>query len=212
MSWNLTLQPVRLDLRSFHLKEPLMAESNTQAKPSAPSASRCIGSGPKPSKNAIPPDGIRCTHKDAAGRRCRSLALRSTGSRADHNKSGLCPAHATELRQVLETQSVAAELLSSGPGTFDTAISVNHMLGKLFHMIVEDRIPLRKGAVLVYASSLLLYSLGGVRNDVLGAYGPDFLKEMAKVALREMDGDGDVDVDVEQDAEQNAGQDLEASS
>jgi hypothetical protein len=175
-----------------------MSEQNTVAS-----------EGPKPSRpprQRVPPDGIRCTHKDAAGRQCRSLALRSTGSRGDHGKSGLCPTHATELRQVLETQAVAEELLSSAPGTFDTAISVNHLLGKLLRIIVEDRIPLRKGAVLVYASSLLLYSLGGVRNDVLGAYGPDFLKEMAKVALGEMDGDGEVDV------KQDAGQDIEANS
>jgi hypothetical protein len=178
-----------------------MSQSNAQATPSAPSASRCIGSGPKPSKNAVPPDGIRCTHKDAAGRQCRNLALRSSGSRTDHNKSGLCPAHATELRQVLETQSVAEELLGSTPETFDTAIAVNHLLGKLMKLILEDRIPLRKGAVLVYNCSLLLYSLGGVRNDVLGAYGPEFLKAMAQGALDVIDGDVDVEQDAGQDGE-----------
>jgi hypothetical protein len=158
-----------------------------------------VASNPKPSKSAVPPEGIRCTHKDAAGRQCRNLALRSTGSRADHGKSGLCTTHATLERQILDTQAVAEELLSTAPPSFDTAIAVNHLLGKLLRIIVEDRIPLRKGAVLVYTCSLLLNSLGGVRTDVLGAYGPEFLKAMAQSALGVMDGD----VDVEQDAEQN---------
>jgi hypothetical protein len=68
-------------------------------------------------------------------------------------------------------------------------------------LIVEDRIPLRKGAVLVYNCSLLLYSLGGVRNDVLGAYGPEFLKAMAQGALDVIDGDVDVEQDAGQDGE-----------
>jgi hypothetical protein len=154
-----------------------------------------VASNPKPSKSAVPPEGIRCTHKDAAGRQCRNLALRSTGSRADHNKSGLCTTHATLERQILDTQAVAEELLSTAPPSFDTAIAVNHLLGKLLRLIVEDRIPLRKGAVLVYTCSLLLNSLGGVRTDVLGAYGPEFLKAMAQGALGVMDGEGEQNVE-----------------
>ncbi len=159
----------------------------------------------RPPRQRVPPEGIRCTHKDAAGRQCRNLALRSTGSRTDRNKSGLCPAHATHERQILDTQAVAEELLSSAPENFDTAIAVNHVLGRLMKLIVEDRIPLRKGAVLVYNCSLLLYSLGGVRSDVLGAYGPEFLKAMAQGALDviEADGESECDGDVQQDAEQD---------
>ncbi|MFZ0819306.1 MAG: hypothetical protein WAM91_04500 [Candidatus Acidiferrales bacterium] len=159
----------------------------------------------RPPRQRVPAPGNRCSHKDAAGRQCRNLALRSTGSRTDHNKSGLCTNHATHERQILDTRAVAEELLSTAPPAFDTAVAVNHMLGKLLRIIVEDRIPLRKGAVLVYACSLLLNSLGGVRTDVLGAYGPEFLKAMAQGALDVMDGDG------AQDAEQDVGQDVEAS-
>jgi len=138
---------------------------------------------PRPPRQRVPAPANRCTHKDAAGRQCRNLALRSTGSRGDQGKSGLCTTHATAERQILDTQAVAEELLRSAPATFDTAIAVNHVLGKLFKLIVDDRIPLRKGAVLVYTCSLLLNSLGGVRTDVLGAYGPEFLKAMAQGAL-----------------------------
>jgi hypothetical protein len=170
---------------------------------------------PQPSRSPrqrVPAPGNRCTHKDAAGRQCRNLALRSTGSRGDHGKSGLCTTHATHERQILDTQAVAEELLGTAPSAFDTAIAVNHMLGKLFRSIVEDRIPLRKGAVLIYACSLLLNSLGGVRTDVLGAYGPEFLKAMAQSALGVIDGDADVDQDVDADQDVGVEQDVEGSS
>jgi len=57
---------------------------------------------------------------------------------------------------------------------------------------------------------------GRVVHSLVRGCGPNFLKEMAKVALDGNDGDGDVDVDLDNEAEQNveqdAEQDLEASS
>ena len=64
----------------------------------------------RPPRQRVPASGIRCTHVDAAGRRCRSLALKSVrGAKAGYT-SGLCPAHATEDRMFRETELVGKYL------------------------------------------------------------------------------------------------------
>ncbi|MFZ0819237.1 MAG: hypothetical protein WAM91_04155 [Candidatus Acidiferrales bacterium] len=136
----------------------------------------------RPSKNAIPPDGIRCAHTDAAGRQCRNLALRPTGKDAARGKSGLCLAHSTEERQPRDAEAVAKELMGSTP-QLDTALAVNHVLGRLFELTASNRIPIRNAALLAYIASLLLFGMGGVKSEMMGVGGSEALKLMARHAL-----------------------------
>jgi hypothetical protein len=116
-------------------------------------------------KKAIPPDGIRCTYTDLANRQCRNLALRPKGSDASESKSGFCLAHATEMRMLQDAEAVADELIGTAPD-LDTPIGVNYVLAKLFELTINDRITIRKAALLTYQASLLIQSAGGVKKEI----------------------------------------------
>jgi hypothetical protein len=141
-------------------------------------------------KKAIPPEGIRCTHMDGAGRQCRSLALRSTGARANRGKGGLCVTHATEERQLMEYEEVAIDLLASAEA-LDTSLGVNQFLDKLLKLTIADQIPMRKAALLTYQASLLLTSTNGVRTELKGACGERGLNALARLAFLDIYGIGE---------------------
>jgi hypothetical protein len=173
------------NLNSIHLKEPQMSES-TKSRPA--------------SKNAIPPPGIRCTFTDLAGRQCRNLALRPTGKGASRKKSGLCLAHATEERQLRDAEAVAEELLGN-TGTLDSTVAVNNVLRKIFELTVEDRIPMRKAALLTYQASLLLHSITGVKSEVHTLCKPEAWTYMIKRSYEAMAGNSGSDDDSEPDSD-----------
>ena len=152
---------------------------------------------PKPrpaSKNAIPPPGIRCIFTDLAGRQCRKLALRPTGKGASRTTSGLCLAHATEERQLHDAEAVAEEIMGNAPG-FKTAVGVNHILEKILELTVNDRIPMRKAAILTYQASLLLQSIGSVTKEFEFTFKDKFRSDLILEAVQRIAGNFDPDTD-----------------
>ncbi|HUK30451.1 MAG TPA: hypothetical protein VLV89_05005 [Candidatus Acidoferrum sp.] len=116
-------------------------------------------------RTGIPDEGNRCTHTDALGRQCRALAVPLPGFREAGSKFGLCPTHAVADRQIQQADAVAKHLLENTPH-FDTATGVNYFLEKLVEMVVNNRIPVRNATVLGYLASLLLNSLGRVKDEM----------------------------------------------
>jgi len=100
----------------------------------------------------------RCQHRNAEGKRCRSLVG------VDH--SSLCPYHAgwTEKKHD-QPEDLTSELL--GPlGDFRTAAAVNYTLGKLVTLVASRRISSREAATIGYLCQLLLQSIGGVNHEI----------------------------------------------
>jgi hypothetical protein len=121
-----------------------------------------------------PPPENRCSHVDAAGRRCRT-------PRCDNHPS-LCLNHARgELLKFQNRQNFAPELL--GPiENFQSAAAVNHALGRLFVLLGANRIHTRQAAVLAYICQLMLQSLDGVKREVSDVVDGDFAeKELYRV-------------------------------
>ncbi len=174
----------------------------------------------RPPRQRVPSPGIRCTHTDAAGRQCRGLALKSVkGSKAGYT-SGLCPAHATEDRQLRETDAVA-EYLFKGTPALNTTAAVNHVLGKLFELIAGNRIPIRNASLLVYTASLLLNSLDRVKDEVLNIKGRDQWLGMIFDAFNTIDPhafdylddkEKEKEKDSNSDSEEESGSDIDPGS
>ncbi|MFZ0818660.1 MAG: hypothetical protein WAM91_01210 [Candidatus Acidiferrales bacterium] len=120
----------------------------------------------------IPDDPNRCTHTDAIGRQCRSLALKVINGEAPGLAPNFCAAHATADRQLREADDIAKYLLAKTPH-LDTAASVNYFLEKLVEVVANNRIPVRNATLLTYIGSLLLNSVGQVRNELLAMRGHD---------------------------------------
>ena len=83
-----------------------------------------------------------CHFSYADGRRCRMLRHR------DH--PGLCPFHSREERQRLESERIGTELAASLTGNYLTASDINHVLGKVFTALAQDRISVKKAKALAY--------------------------------------------------------------
>ena len=110
------------------------------------------------SRNAASPNSeMLCTYRSPSGRRCRL-------PRADSH-SGLCISHAKLEQQSRDVSEIAADLQTLS-GEFKTASDVNHVLGKLFTLLSQDRIPPRKGAVLAYVGQLIVQTLPGVKREI----------------------------------------------
>jgi len=103
------------------------------------------------------PDAGRCLHVTSDGKRCR--LPRSAAHPA------LCFYHAREERQFGDADLVSAEL-SSLSGDFKTASDINHVLGKLFTLFAQGRVPTRNAAILAYIGQLLLHSVQSVKREI----------------------------------------------
>ncbi len=109
-----------------------------------------------------PAAAAHCTYRSPSGRRCRL-------PRAD-SQSALCLRHAKLEQQSRDVSQTAAELQTL-TGEFKTATDVNHVLGKLFTLLSNDRIPPRKGAVLAYVGQLIVQTLPGVKREIQNVQG-----------------------------------------
>jgi hypothetical protein len=176
---------------------------------------------PKTSKHitGIPDERNRCTHTDALGRQCRALSVPLPGFREAGSKYGLCPTHATADRQLRQTDAVAKYLLAKTPH-LDTAASVNYFLEKLVEMVANNRIPVRNATLLTYIGSLLLNSVGQVRNELLTMLGrdaynkkifnafstidPHCFDDIIEDIKREMQESGEFDDDSDSDSDSNS--------
>ena len=105
----------------------------------------------------------RCKYIASSGRRCRAQAARDT-SRAS-GFSAFCLPHAQMEQQYLNAESVAEELIGD-LDDFRTSHAINEVLGKLFILVAQNRIPLRNASALSYICQLLLNSTTGVRGEL----------------------------------------------
>ena len=98
-----------------------------------------------------------CQFPFADGRRCRMLRHPVHPS--------LCPFHARAELQLQESASLGTELSQTISGEFNTATDVNHLLGKLYTAVAQDRVPARNAATLAYVGQLLLHSVNAVKSE-----------------------------------------------
>ena len=113
-------------------------------------------------KNSSTSVAARCQFHFSDGRCCRML--RSPAH------SFFCAFHARQQLQLLESQRLGDEISASLNGDFLTATDINHVLGKLFTAVAQDRIPLRKATALAFLGQVLLSSLPHVKKEFPFSY------------------------------------------
>src|SRR3990172_5496114 len=101
-------------------------------------------------------DGL-CQFPFTDGRTCRMPIA--------ENHPCLCLFHSRDERQLLASQEVPARLASLS-GHFKTASDINHVLGQLFRLVAENRIPRRDALALAYIAQLLPQTLPHVRAEI----------------------------------------------
>ncbi|MGC2467128.1 MAG: hypothetical protein WA517_18190 [Candidatus Acidiferrum sp.] len=104
----------------------------------------------------------RCQYPFSDGRFCRTLRS------PDH--SSFCAFHARQELQLLASQRLGTEISETLNGDFLTATDINHVLGKLFIAVPQDRIPTREAAVFTYLGQVMLSSLAHVKEEFPFSY------------------------------------------
>jgi hypothetical protein len=107
--------------------------------------------------NSSPGIATRCQFHFSDGRCCRML--RSPAHPI------FCAFHARQELNQLESQRVGAEISASLHGDFLTATDINHVLGKLFIAVAQNRISLRKASNLTNLGKALLSSIPLVKQE-----------------------------------------------
>jgi hypothetical protein len=126
-------------------------------------------------KRSTSTDSQACQFHFADGRKCLML-------RRDED-STYCPFHARAERQLLESATVGAVISKTPSGEFLTAVDVNHVLGKLYAAIAEDRLPPRNAANLAYVGQLLLHSVSIAQHEIINARGADSWRQLVHNVL-----------------------------
>jgi hypothetical protein len=99
----------------------------------------------------------RCQFHFSDDRCCRMLRSPAHPS--------FCAFHARQELQRIESQRLGGEISASLHGDFLTATDINHVLGKLFIAVAQNRISLRKAAKLTYLGKALLSSIPLVKQE-----------------------------------------------
>ena len=107
------------------------------------------------SRNAVDPTQL-CQFSFSDGRQCRMFRHPSHAS--------FCLVHSREEQQLLAQEEIGQELASIS-GQFRTTTDINHVLGKLFKLVANGRIPARRAENLTYLAQLLLYSQKHIRYE-----------------------------------------------
>ena len=126
-----------------------------------------------------------CCFSYSDGRQCRMLRHR------DH--PGLCPFHSREERQALESERIGTELAATLTGHFLTASDINHVLGKVFTALAQDRISVKKAKALCYAAQLMLATLRYAKQESQIRYSWDSWQRMLKNATHLPDPPNPID-------------------
>src|SRR5215472_3172308 len=126
-----------------------------------------------------------CCFSYSDGRRCRMLRHR------DH--PGLCPFHSREERQALESERIGTELAATLTGHFLTASDINHVLGKVFTALAQDRISVKKAKALAYLAQLMLHYIPTVKKETKFSYSYESWSKMIDNATRLPDPPDPVD-------------------
>jgi hypothetical protein len=141
---------------------------------------------------------VRCAHRTAGGRQCRLSASDA--------RSGLCPQHRAEQKQV-EAADHYLHLIRNFQ-CFQTAQGINHSLHNLYELLAQNRISPRRAAVLSCISSLLLRTLPQIDADkAAGIIDPSKPVPINVPVLAE-----DADSDDEQDSELDPDDDADTDS
>lgn len=129
------------------------------------------------SRNAVDPTKL-CQFTFADGRQCRMFR------HASH--PALCLIHAREEQQILAEDEIGRELESIS-GEFRTTTDINHVIGKLFRLVANGRIPARRAENLTYLAQLLLYSQKDIRyeTNLANRAGDDPWQETVRAAYPE---------------------------
>jgi hypothetical protein len=98
-----------------------------------------------------------CQFPFSDGRTCRM-------PRSPRHKS-LCLFHARAEHELLAAGEAGRRLVSLS-GEFKTASDINRVLGQLFSLVAQNRIPHRDAVSLAYIAQLLLHTLPHVRNEI----------------------------------------------
>jgi hypothetical protein len=125
------------------------------------------------SRNAIRESSL-CQFPFSDGRRCRMLRHPA--------HPNLCPFHARSELQLRESADLGTELSTTISGDFMTATDVNHVLGKLYTAVAQDRVPARNAATLAYVGQLLLHSVSGIKSEFKFSYDFDQWMKMSRAA------------------------------
>src|SRR6266852_7844253 len=120
-------------------------------------------------------DSHLCLFSFSDGRQCRMLRHK------DH--STLCIFHARAERQLLASEKLGREIASPPSGEYLTAVDVNHVLGKLFAAVAQNRLPVRNAAILAYLGQLLLHSVPLVKHEIINAEDDDFWRYLVHDTL-----------------------------
>jgi hypothetical protein len=100
-----------------------------------------------------------CQFAFSDNRQCRMLRHR--------NHPTLCLFHAHAEHQLLESHRLGAEMAATFTGDFLTAADINHVMGKVFTALAQNRIPQRTAATLAYLGQvMLLPAHGQERNQI----------------------------------------------
>jgi hypothetical protein len=129
------------------------------------------------SRNAVDPTKL-CQFTFADGRQCRMFRHQSHPI--------LCLVHAREEQQILTEDEIGRELESIS-GEFRTTTDINHVIGKLFRLVANGRIPARRAENLTYLAQLLLYSQKHIRyeTNLASRAGDDPWQETVRAAYPE---------------------------
>ena len=179
-----------------------------------PVATRAAKSLPAQS---LPAPTQQCQFAFADGRRCRM-------PRSETHRS-LCISHARQEQQLLSVDCVGRELVSLS-GDFKTSSDINHVLGKLFSLLANNRIPPRNAAALAYIAQLLLQTLPAVEIEIKNGAGDDEWEATVRAALGDPqqagsdhddddqgdDDDDDDEGDDDDDADADQGRDHDEGS
>jgi hypothetical protein len=103
-----------------------------------------------------------CQFGFSDGRRCRMLRHK--------NHTTLCLFHAHAEHQLLESHRLGAEMAATFTGDFLTAADINHVMGKVFTALAQNRIPQRTAATLAYLGQVMLLSLPMAKKETKFVY------------------------------------------
>ncbi|HEY2459577.1 MAG TPA: hypothetical protein VGI16_02165 [Candidatus Acidoferrum sp.] len=98
----------------------------------------------------------RCLHRTAVGRRCRF--------HASHPAALYCPRHASLHPNSPDATDLAPELLGTLT-EIETPEDTQRLLSKLFVLLVQDRVSLKKASVLTYILQQLLRTLTAIERQ-----------------------------------------------
>ena len=122
----------------------------------------------------------RCLYVSATGRRCRSLAARDTSRPS--GLSAFCVPHSQLEQQYVNIKSVSEELLGN-TDNFQSAVAVNDVLGRLFVLQAQNRIPVRNAMALAYTAQVILSTLETVRDEYRFVEGRGTHNEIIQTAI-----------------------------